>query len=66
MLYKCSKNIQFTKTSYNLQDDLLILKRRSKEYLVILAINFSEESKKFQMNSEEKVKVLEYMPTNQK
>ena len=69
MLYKNSKKYNFTKISNYLQDDLLILKRRSKEFLVILAINFSEKPKKFEMNStigEDKVKVLEYMPTNQK
>ena len=69
MLYKNSKTYNFTKISNYLQDDLLILKRRSKEFLVILAINFSEESKNFEMLStigEDKVKVLEYMPTNQK
>ena len=49
---------------YNFQDDLLVLKRRSKEFLVILAINFSEESKKLE-KVKEKVKLLEYMPTNQ-
>ena len=54
---------------YNFQDNLLVLKRRSKEFLVILAINFSEKPKKFEIHStigEDKVKVLEYMPTNQK
>ena len=49
---------------YNFQDNLLVLKRRSKEFLVILAINFSEKSKKLE-KVEEKVKLLEYMPTNQ-